>query len=89
MKMNELDNIKICQSEYELQSGGIGKIAVLMYIGSANPKAVLDEAVRVYVGGKHYHQFIDAHLDNPWTRVILSDINEMRQKDFNKDEDRM
>jgi hypothetical protein len=87
--MNELDNIKINESEYVLERGGKGKIVVLMYTGSADPKAVLDEAVRVYVGNKHYHEFIDVHLDNPWTRVIMSDVNGMSQRDFNKDTDRM
>lgn len=87
--MNELDNIKINISEYDLERGGKGKIAVFMYIGSADPKAVLDEAVRVYVGNKGHHQFVDIHHDNPWTRVVMSDINGMAQKDFDKNNDRM
>lgn len=58
--MNELDNVRINISEYDLESGGKGKIAVLIYTGSADPKAVLDEAVRVYAGGKVHHQFIDS-----------------------------
>jgi hypothetical protein len=87
--MNELDNIKINISEYPLERGGNGKIAVFMYIGSADPKAVLDEAVRLYVGTNGHHQFVDIHHDNPWTRVVLSDINGMKQKGFEKDSDRM
>lgn len=87
--MSELDNIKMNFSEYDLEKGGKGKITVFMYVGSADPKAVLDEAVRVYVGTKGHHQFVDIHHDNPWTRVVLSDINRMKQKDFLKDEDRM
>ena len=87
--MNELDNVKINISEYDLENGGKGKITVLMYMGSADPKVVLDEAVRIYVGNKIHHQFIDIHIDNPWTRVVMSDINGMKQKNFDKDNDRM
>jgi len=87
--MDELDNIRINISEYDLENGGKGKIAVLMYTGSADPRVVLDEAVRIYVGSNHYHQFIDVHMDNPWTRVIMSNVNGMRQKDFDKNSDRM
>jgi len=87
--MNELDNVIINVSEYELENGGKGKITVFMYVGSADPKAVLDEAVRVYVGANGHHQFVDIHHDNPLTRVVLSDINGMRQKAFDKDNDRM
>ncbi len=87
--MNEFENIKINISEYNLERGGKGKIAVFMYFGSADPKAVLDEAVRIYVGTNGHHQFVDIHHDNPWTRVVLSDINGMEQKNFDKDSDRM
>lgn len=87
--MNELENIKINISEYDLERGRKGKIAVFMYVGSADPKAVLDEAVRLYIGTNEHHQFVDIYHDNPWTRVVLSDINGMKQKDFEKDSDRM
>lgn len=85
--MDELDYVRINESEYDLERGK-GKVAVLMYTGSADPKAVLDEAVRIYTNQNSYHEFIDINMDNPWTRVIMSDINGMRQRDFKRN-DRM
>ena len=88
--MNKIPGLKISEAEYDLPDNkGKGKIAVLMYNGAADPKKVLDFAVREYVQDNGYHELIDAHLDNPWMRVLLSDINNMSQKDFDADEDRL
>lgn len=32
---------------------------------------------------------IDAHLDNPWMRVILSDINDIKQQSYTPTEHRL
>lgn len=88
--MEEFKNLTINKSTYSLEEGrGTGSIAVLIYTGSADPKAVLDEAVRIYTNGQGYHEFIDANLDNPWTRVIMSNVNNMTQDKFNAETDRM
>lgn len=88
--MDELQNVTINKSTYPLKEGrGNATIAVFIYTGSANPKTVLDEAVRIYTNGNGYHEFIDANLDNPWTRVIMSDVNNMTQSRFNPETDRM
>jgi len=87
--MEELKNIIISKSEYDLENGGKGKIAVFIYTGASNPKPVLDYAIHLYVETNGYHQFIDANLDNPWTRVIMSDINGMKQDKFNPSLDKM
>ena len=87
--MEELKKVIISESEYKLENGGNGKIAVFIYTGSGNPEKVLDYAIHLYVETNAYHQFIDAHLDNPWTRVIMSDINGMKQEEFNPDTHKM
>ena len=85
----KMENVKINLSEYSLQGSGKSKIAVLMYTGASDPRPVLDEAVRLFVKGKPYHELIDANLDNPWMRVILEEINDMNQKDFNPETDHL
>ncbi len=84
-----MENIKINLSEYSLEGSGKSKIAILMYIGDSDPRPALDEAVRLYTNGKSYHELVDANLDNPWMRVILENINDMTQKDFIPNIDRL
>ncbi len=79
-----IEGLTINEAEYKLEKGGNGKIAVLIYNGSGDPKQILDYAVHEYVGTNGYHELIDAHLDNPWMRVIVSDINSMKQEVFDK-----
>jgi hypothetical protein len=87
--MKKIPGLKINETEYDLPENKKGTLAVLMYSGGADPKKVLDYAVSVYVQKEFYHELIDAHLDNPWMRVILSDINGITQEDFNEDKHRL
>jgi len=79
---NEIPGLTISRSDYDLEKSGKGSIAVFIYNGNADPKKILDFAVSEYVGTNGFHELIDANLDNPWMRVILSDINNMRQDPF-------
>lgn len=79
---NTISGLTINESKYPLEHGGHGKIAVFIYTGSGDPKQMLDYAIREYVGDNHYHELMDANLDNPWMRVVISDINNMRQDPF-------
>jgi hypothetical protein len=58
------------------------KIGILVYIGSGDPVKHLNEAVHLYVRHEGYNEFIDANMDNPWTRVIIKGINDMEQVPF-------
>ncbi len=87
--MSKIDGLTINESEYDLNNGKKGKIAVLIYNGSADPTKVLDYAVHQYVQQNGYHELVDANLDNPWMRVILPDINNMPQHKFDPDSDRL
>lgn len=58
------------------------KIGILVYIGSGDPVKHLNEAVHLYVRNEGYNEFIDANMDNPWTRVIIKGINDMEQVQF-------
>jgi hypothetical protein len=88
-QMEKISGLSISESEYDLEKGGKGKIAVFIYTGSADPKKVLDFAVHQYVQNEGYHELIDANLDNPWMRVILSDINGINQRQFDPNTDRL
>jgi uncharacterized protein YozE (UPF0346 family) len=88
-QLEKISGLSINEAEYDLLNNGKGKIAVLIYTGSADPKKILDYAVSVYVENEGYHELIDAHLDNPWIRVILSDINNMSQRQFDPNTDRL
>ena len=87
--MTKIPGLKISEAEYQLPDKSIGKIAVLMYNGDSDPKKILDDAVTVYVGDNGYHELIDVHFDNPYMRVLLSDINRLKQKDFDETSHRL
>ena len=77
-----MEQIRIQESEISLTRNRKGKIAVITYLGEEDPVAKLDQAVSTYVGTKGYNQFIDINMDNPWTRVVMSGINDMDQVIF-------
>ena len=80
--MESIKGLTISESEYSLENGQKATLAVFIYSGAANPKSVLDSAVNKYVEHNGYHELIDANLDNPWMRVILKDINNIHQEQF-------
>ena len=87
--MAKIPGLTINESEYDLEKGGKGKIAVFIYAGKSDPKKILDLAINEYVERNGFHELIDANLDNPWMRVILSNINEMHQEPYDSDVHKM
>jgi hypothetical protein len=59
--------------------------AIFIYTGPGDPVPPLKEAVALYVKHKGYHEFIDANMDNPWVRVVISGLNELDQTEFDPD----
>jgi len=74
--------VKFEESTISLENGGTGKVAVFMYSGQEDPVVKLDQAVSSYVGYKSHMQFVDINMDNPWIRVVIIGVNEMKQADF-------
>jgi hypothetical protein len=87
--MATIPGLTINEAEYELPNNIKGKIAVFIYIGKSDPEKILDNAVSIYVGNNGYHELIDAHLDNPWMRVVISDINSMKQEKYDSSRHRL
>jgi hypothetical protein len=80
----EFPGLTINESDYKTKKGK-GRIAVFLYGGKKDPRQVLDNAIYQYVGNNGYHELVDSNMDNPWMRVILSDINNIEQKQFDGD----
>lgn len=70
------------ESDINLTNGQKGKVAIFMFIGEDDPVAKLDWAVSEYVGHYGYMEFIDINMDNPWSRVVIYGINDMKQVEF-------
>jgi len=77
-----IDGLTINEAEYDLENGSKGKVAVFLYYGSGEPSKVLNFAIHSYVDGQPYYEFIDAEMNNPWMRVVVSNINDMKQESF-------
>lgn len=84
-----MGDIKIEESTIDLVDGRKGKVAVFMYTGSDDPVAKLDWAISVYVEHKQHMQFVDINMDNPWTRVVMSGVNDMKQENFDPSKHRL
>lgn len=75
-----IEGLTINESIHVSDNGSTGKIAVFIYSGDRDPSPILDYAVREYVGDeKNYIELIDAHLNCPWMRSVISNVNEMSQ----------
>ena len=74
-----MDDVKLFE-EYLRDNNGNnkGKVAILVGgMNSDNPKEFMDGAVSKYVGRAGHNQFVEIHLDNPWTRVLVRGINDI------------
>lgn len=72
----------IKETTYQLDGDNTGKMAIFVYVGSGDPTEALDKAVRLYVGTHGYHEYIDSSLVNPWVRVVIEDVNQLPEQDF-------
>jgi hypothetical protein len=78
-----MSKIEIFEQELKLGDRKVGKVAILRGgLNSENPTAVMNDAVSTYVERKGHNQFIEIHLDNPWVRVVIDGINEVKYEDF-------
>lgn len=45
--------------------------------GNSNPKAYMDSVVASFVEKDMYNEFVESTLDNPWSRIIICEINNL------------
>lgn len=78
-----MNEVQIFEQLFIVAGKPVGKMAILVGgINRPNPKEFMDGAVSQYVGNIGHNQFIEIHMDNPWTRVITSGINELPLRPF-------
>ena len=65
----------------------VGKIAVLVGgVQEQNPKEFMDKVVADYVERDSHNQFIVIQLDNPWTRIVTSNLQSFPFRGLKKDD---
>jgi hypothetical protein len=65
----------------------VGKIVVLVGgVQEKNPKGFMDKVVSDYVERNPHNQFIVIQLDNPWTRIVTSNLQSFPFRDLKKDD---
>lgn len=75
LKMEKFKDVKISENVITNKNGHQTKITIMVGgLHAQSPKGYMDEAVKEYTNGKPHNQFIVIQLDNPWTRIITSDI---------------
>lgn len=73
-----MGEVQIFEQPFIVDGNTVGKMAILVGgLNSPNPKEFMDNAVHKYVGNIGHNQYIEIHMDNPWTRVITTGINEL------------
>jgi hypothetical protein len=73
-----MNGVQIFEQSFIVDKKIVGKMAILVGgLDRLNPKEFMDEAVSQYVGNIGHNQYIEIHMDNPWTRVITTTINEL------------
>jgi len=78
-----MDDVKIFEKEWQADNGSTNKLAILWGgMSKDNPTQYMNDAVSKYVQHTGYNEFIEINMDNPWVRVIVKDINELKFEDF-------
>jgi hypothetical protein len=73
-----MEEIQIFEQLLIVDEKIVGKMAILVGgLGKPNPKEFMDIAVSNYVKDFGHNQYIEIHLDNPWTRLITTGINQL------------
>jgi hypothetical protein len=77
---------RIFEKKIELASGRCLYLAILIGgFTSENPTQYMNNKVSKYIKGIGYNEYIDVNLDNPWVRVIITDLNNLKDDiDFKK-----
>lgn len=50
-----------------------------IFLGNENPTVVLNNFVSKELEKREYFEFVDHNMDNPWTRIIITDIESLEK----------
>lgn len=78
-RLSAVPNVQIYEDNH------IANTSIAVFKVDVNTKApndVLDQAIGRYVRNKPHLQFRDVYIDNPWIRIIISNIDELPFKDL-------
>ena len=84
-----MEKIEVFETVIKQESGKCFKIAVFRANVPCDPSniaainAVMDNAVREYVGTKGHNTFVEEHSDTPNIRIVISDFNDIDFVPFN------
>jgi len=78
-----MDEVQIFEQPFIVNGNIVGKMAILVGgLRRPNPKEFMDAIVSQYVGNIGHNQYVEIHLDNPWTRIITTGINNLPLRPF-------
>lgn len=73
------EEIKLFEQELKDGDKTVGKIAIMRGgLHSNNPFDTVSKATLKYTNGVPHNQFVDIKLNDPWTRVIISDMSKLK-----------
>jgi hypothetical protein len=75
-------NISIYETELNAKKKGVKLAIFRAYPSHPNPAEALRDAVSQYVGTNSYNDFVEANLDNPNLRMVISDIDALDFEPF-------
>ena len=58
-------------------------LKVFIYIGNEKPSTILNNAIHQELGEMEYFEFVDEHMDNPWTRAVITNIKNHERTELN------
>lgn len=87
LNFKSLQDVEFYEQKLEgLNHQDFGKIAIFRGgLNSATPIVFMNSVVREYVGQQGYNEFVEIHLDNPWVRIVITELNLINFKQYNNE----
>jgi len=57
---------------------------MFLYLGDEDPKRNLDKVIKFTYRDIPYYSFIDASLDNPYLRLVMTGLSKLKGEVFNE-----
>lgn len=81
--MKTIEGVQIFEQPIEVNGKVLGKIAILVGgLNSEKPMSYMSDAVSKYVKEIPHNQFVEIRLDNPWTRIVTTALQNFPFRDL-------